>query len=59
MPLFIFGNDFEKDKPLKTAPNVHYFTAGKVYETNRIVLKDNDVVYIEGGAYVKGSLFFR
>lgn len=56
-PLFLFGNEYIKDKPDKRASNVHYFEAGKVYETNRIVLKTNDVVYIEGGAYVKGSLF--
>ena len=57
MPLFLFANKTITDKPVKTNPNVHYFEAGKIYETNRITLKDNDIVYIESGAFVRGSLF--
>lgn len=56
-PLFIFANPPETNKPQKGAANVHYFEGGKVHHTGRIVLKDNDIVYIEGGAVVKGSLF--
>jgi len=56
-PLFIFANLLETEKPLKDAPNVHFFESGRVYHTGRIILKDNDIVYIEGGAVVKGSLF--
>lgn len=56
-PLFVFANPPEKDKPLKGAPHVHYFEGGKVHHTGRITLKSNDIVYIESGAVVKGSLF--
>jgi hypothetical protein len=56
-PLFVFANPPETDIPDKNAPNVHYFEEGKLYETGRITLKDNDIVYIEGGAVVRGSLF--
>ena len=56
-PLFVFANPPETDKPMKDAPNVHFFEGGKIHQTGRITLKDNDIVYIEGGAVVKGSLF--
>jgi len=56
-PLFIFANPVLNDKPDKESPNVHYYEGGKVHRTGRVVLKDNDIVYIEGGAVVKGSFF--
>ena len=56
-PLFVFANPPEKDKPVKGDPRVHYFEGGKVHHTGRITLKSNDIVYIESGAVVKGSLF--
>ena len=56
-PLFIFANPPEKNKPEKGAANVHYFEGGKVHKTGTIYPKDNEIVYIEGGAVVKGSIF--
>ncbi len=56
-PLFVFANPPEKKKPVKDDPHVLYFEGGKVHHTGRITLKSNDIVYIESGAVVKGSLF--
>jgi hypothetical protein len=56
-PLFVFANPPEKEKPDKDDPHVRYFEGGKVHHTGRITLKSNDIVYIESGAVVKGSLF--
>jgi len=56
-PLFVFANPPETSIPDRNAPNVHFFEEGKLYETGRIILKDNDIVYIQGGAVVRGSLF--
>lgn len=57
MPLFLFANKVDSNIPAKGTPNLRFFAAGKVYQTNKIILKSNDVVYIQGGAYVKGSFF--
>jgi hypothetical protein len=56
-PLFVFANPPEELKPVKSDPHVLYFEGGKVHHTGRITLKSNDIVYIESGAVVKGSLF--
>jgi hypothetical protein len=56
-PLFVFANPPVTGKPVKDDPRVRYFEGGKVYHTGRITLKSNDIVYIESGAVVKGSLF--
>ena len=56
-PLFVFANLPETGIPDRNAANVHFFEEGKLYETGRIILKDNDIVYIQGGAVVRGSLF--
>lgn len=52
MPLFIFANSFEKNIPSKNDPNVLFFEAGKMYHPGIITLKDNQTLYIEGGAFV-------
>jgi len=54
-PLFIFANNPSVDKPDPNDPDVHYFEAGKIYDLGPVTLNDNDEVYIEGGAVVKGS----
>jgi len=56
-PLFVFANPPEQKRPVKGDPNVLYFEGGKVHHTGRITLKSNDIVFIESGAVVKGSLF--
>ena len=53
-PLFIFANPLENDIPSSEDPNVLYFRAGQIYEAGRLQLKDNQTLYIEGGAVVKG-----
>ncbi|MEP7230191.1 MAG: glycosyl hydrolase family 28 protein [Ginsengibacter sp.] len=52
MPLFIFANSFEKNIPSKNDPNVLFFEAGKMYHPGIITLKDNQTLYVEGGAFV-------
>ena len=53
-PLFIFANGPGPEAPPR-APNVYYFEGGKVHDAGSITLKDDDIVYIEGGAVVRGS----
>ena len=54
MPLFLFANSHEGDKPSKNDPNVIFFGAGKIYYPGIIELKSNQSLYIEGGAVVVG-----
>ncbi len=52
LPLFIFGNPLEKNIPNKNDPNVIYLEAG-VHILDKLVLKDNQTLYLEGGAVLK------
>ena len=56
-PLFIFAGKPETNQPLKTDKNVIWFEGGKLYKDVKLELKDNQTVYIEGGAVVQGYLF--
>lgn len=56
-PLFIFSGKPETEKPSKTDPNVIWFEGGKLYKDVKLELKDNQTVYIEGGAVVQGYIF--
>ncbi len=56
-PLFIFAGNPEKEKPSKTDPNVVWFEGGKLYKDVKLELKDNQTVYLEGGAVVQGYIF--
>ncbi len=56
-PLFIFSGKPEVEKPSKNDPNVVYFEGGKLYKDVKLELKDNQTVYIEGGAVVQGYIF--
>jgi len=56
-PLFIFAGKPESVKPLKNDKNVIWFENGKFYKNVNLELKDNQTVYIEGGAIVQGSIF--
>lgn len=58
-PLFIFSGAPEKEKPSKTDPNVVYFEGGKLYKDVKLELKDNQTVYLEGGAVVQGYIFAK
>lgn len=54
MPLFIFANAPEKNKPSKNDKNVIFFEAGKIHYPGIIHLQSNQTLYIEGGAVVVG-----
>jgi hypothetical protein len=56
-PLFIFSNAPEKTKPSRKDKNVIWFEAGKLYPNVQLDLKENQTVYIEGGAVVQGFIF--
>ena len=53
MPLIIFGNPIEKNPPKKDDPNVVYFGAGAHYIDKPISLKDNQTLYLAGGAILR------
>ena len=59
MPLFIFANAPEKNKPSKTNPNVIFFEAGKIHYAGLIEVNSNQTVYIEGGAVVIGAIIAK
>ncbi|MCY7293579.1 MAG: hypothetical protein LH615_15485, partial [Ferruginibacter sp.] len=54
MPLFIFANPPEKNKPNKNDANVLFFEAGKIHYPGIINLQSNQTLYVEGGAVVVG-----
>jgi len=58
-PLFIFAGKPEPNQPLKTDKNVIWFEGGKLYKDVKLELKDNQTVYIEGGAVVQGYIFAK
>jgi len=53
--LHLFPSPPESDAPSPDAPGLHYFGPG-VHRPGRIVLKDNESVYIAAGAVVYGSI---
>ncbi len=55
-PLFIFANSLEEEVPAEDVKNVIRFKAGKIYDTGRINVQSGQVLYIEGGAIVKGFI---
>lgn len=54
-PLFIFANPLETAIPDKSDKNVLFYEGGKIHNPGIITLKSNQVVYIAGGAIVRGS----
>lgn len=54
--LFIYANKMAENIPSPTAQGVYYFKAGQVYEVGELRLKDNETLYIEGGAVVRGCV---
>lgn len=54
--LFIYANGPEHNRPAKSDPGVHYFSAGQVYEIGEFELKSGETFYIEGGAVVRGGI---
>lgn len=54
-PLFLFANAPERE-PSRADPKVRYFEGGRIHEAGRIELKDNETVYLAGGAVVRGVI---
>lgn len=57
--LYVYANPLEKNRPDPEDPNVKYFKAGQVYEIGHLQLKDDETLYIEGGAVIRGSIFAK
>lgn len=53
-PLFLFANTPEQNIP--RSRHARYFEGGKIHEAGRIELKDNETVYLAGGAVVRGVI---
>ncbi len=53
-PVFIFANAPEQ-VPSKQEID-HFFEAGKIHEISTLKLKNNEKVYVEGGAVVRGKI---
>lgn len=55
--LYVYANPLKNNKPDASDPSVKFFKAGQIYEVDKLVLKENETLYIEGGAVVRGSVF--
>lgn len=55
-PLFLFANPPETDAPNPDDPGVRYYRGGEIHRAGLVTLQDNETVYIEGGAVVRGAL---
>lgn len=56
-PLLLFANPPEGSPPKPGPAGIHYFGAGKVHNVGRITVTSGQLVYIAGGAVVRGSIF--
>ncbi len=56
IPLFIYANPPELNRPDPTDPSVHFFPSGRIYEVGEFELKSGETLYIEAGAMVKGTV---
>jgi len=54
-PLFLFANPLETDVPKPDDPGVRFYKGGQIHNVGLVTLKDNDTVYIQGGAIVRGA----
>ncbi len=54
--LYIYANPIDSILPSVSDSNVKYFKAGQVYEVGELQLKNNETLYIEGGAVVRGCI---
>jgi polygalacturonase len=52
-PIFFYGN---KITNYNSDEATYYFKAGQIYEVGDLMLKDNESIYIEGGAIVVGGI---
>lgn len=56
LPLFVFANPVETNKPLATDTNVMYYAAGQVYDVGELLVPSGKTLYIEGGAVLRGKV---
>jgi len=56
IPLFLYANPPELNRPDARDPKVHFFRSGQVYEVGELELKTDETLYIEAGAVVKGCV---
>jgi hypothetical protein len=54
--LFLYADMPDSNPPAPEAPGVHYYRAGQVYDAGEIRLLDREILYIEGGAVVRGCI---
>jgi len=54
--LYIYANPIDSKTFSVSESNVKYFKAGQIYEVGDLKLKDNETLYIEGGAVVRGCI---
>ncbi len=59
LPLHLFVNQPEQDKPDPDDPKVRFYCGGEVHEAGRIELSDGETLYLEGGAVVLGHVYAR
>lgn len=55
-PLYLFASPLEKNLPKPDAANVRYFAPGKIYDVGTLTLNSNEILYIAGGAIVRGNI---
>lgn len=58
-PLFLFANPPERperDAPRKGGSRVRYFEGGRIHEAGRIDLKNDETLYLAGGAVVRAVI---
>ena len=53
-PLFLFANAPEAAPA--SDPSVRYFAGGRIYDAGKIELKNNETLYLAGGAVVRGVI---
>jgi hypothetical protein len=58
-PLLVFANPVRNNIPDPDDPKVRYFEGGKIHEAGEILLGDDETLYLEGGAIVRGLVRAR
>lgn len=58
-PLLVFANPELANLPDKNDPKVKFFEAGKIHDAGEIFLRDDETLYLEGGAVVRGEVRVR
>ena len=53
-PLYFFTSPERANIPRPNDPKVHYYEAGKIHEAGEIRLHDDETLYLEPGAIVRG-----